>query len=119
MIETIEPKNEQHWRELRSQDITSTEVSALFGVSPYTTLFELWHRKRDRTVVDFESTERMKWGNRLQDAVATGIAEDQKWRIRRMTEYMRDPLLKMGASFDFAIEPSTCECGHGADDHGL
>jgi len=103
-LETIVPKSEAEWLRLRTQDITSTEVAALFGVSPYTTLFELWHRKKENVVVEFEPTERMKWGNRLQDAIAAGIAEDNGWTIRRMTEYIREPNLKMGASFDFAIQ---------------
>lgn len=102
-IEAIVPKDEKHWHELRARDVTSTDVAALFGVSPYLTLFELWHRKRDKMVVEIEPTERMKWGNRLQDAIATGIAEDQGWKIRRMDEYVRDPALKMGSSFDYAI----------------
>jgi len=104
MIETITPKDQDHWLELRSQDITSTEVAALFGVSPYTTLFELWHRKKDGLVVELEENERMKWGNRLQDAIAHGIGLDQGWAIRHMKEYIRIPELKMGSSFDFAIE---------------
>jgi len=103
-IQVINPENEAAWLKLRAQDITSTEVAALFGVSPYCTLFELWHRKRDQVVVEIESNERMKWGNRLQDAIAEGIAKDQGWQVRRMTEYMRDDQLRMGASFDFAID---------------
>jgi predicted phage-related endonuclease len=43
------------------------------------------------------------WGNRLQDAIAHGIAEDNKWSIRKKTEYMRLPDIRMGASFDFEI----------------
>lgn len=102
-IETIEPKNEEHWLELRSRDLTSTESSILYGLSPHTTLFEVWHQKKDKAVVQIEPSERMKWGTRLQDSIAAGIAEDQDWKIRRMSEYIRDPKLRMGASFDFAI----------------
>lgn len=103
MIETITPENERHWLELRTLDVTSTEVSALFDCSPYLTHFELWHRKRNNTVVDMVATERMKWGTRLQDSIAKGIGEDQGWYIRRMYEYKRDTDLRIGASFDFEI----------------
>lgn len=103
MIETIIPKDEADWLRLRKMDVTSTEVSALFGLSPYMTHFELYHRKHDNLEVAFEPNERMKWGTRLQDSIAAGIAEDQGWQSRRMTEYLRDPDLKMGASFDFEI----------------
>jgi putative phage-type endonuclease len=103
VTETILPHNRDHWLELRTRDLTSTETPALFGCSPYITEFELAHRKRQGVVVKIEESERMKWGNRLQDAIAYGIAEDQGWTIRRMEEYMRDPTVRIGASFDYAI----------------
>ena len=101
--EIILPTDENHWLSLRAQDITSTEVAALFGCSPYLTKFELWHRKKDRTVITLEPSERMRWGTRLQDSIAQGIAEDQGWRVRRMAEYIRNSELRIGASFDFGI----------------
>jgi putative phage-type endonuclease len=103
MIEIINPKSEADWHSLRAKDVTSTEAAALYGVSPYTTRFELAHRKRSSEIVTIERNERMKWGQRLQNAIAQGIAEDQGWEIRPMTEYIRDTERRMGASFDFAI----------------
>jgi putative phage-type endonuclease len=103
VIETIVPTDEEHWLALRTRDLTSTEAAALFGCSPYTTLFELYHRKREGVIVRIESNERMTWGNRLQDAIAKGIAQDEGWEIRPMKEYMRDPQHQLGASFDYAI----------------
>jgi predicted phage-related endonuclease len=105
--EVIIPKDEAHWKQLRALDLTSTTVPALFGCSPYLTEFELYHRLRDKVVVDIEDNERMKWGNRLEAAIATGIAEDLSLKIRPMKEYMRIPELGLGSSFDYAIE------GHG------
>jgi putative phage-type endonuclease len=94
---------QMEWLGLRSEDITSTDAAALFGISPYLTAYELWHRKKSKTITDFEVSERMKWGTRLQDSIATGIAEDNEWKIRRMDEYIRLPQLSMGASFDFDV----------------
>lgn len=101
MIEIIQPENEAAWLELRKKDITSTEVSSLFGISPYATSFETWHRKHDNLEISFEANERMIWGSRLQDSIAAGIFEDQGWVGHKKTEYMRDSDLRMGASFDF------------------
>lgn len=115
--EVIVPKDEADWLRHRAVDLTSTEVAALFGVSPYATLFEVWHRKKNSHVVEVKQNDRMKWGTRLQDSIANGIAQDEGWKIRRMDEYVRIPALKMGASFDFAIEPDQCECGHRFNDH--
>lgn len=103
MIEIITPTSREHWLELRAQDITSTEISALYGVSPYQTAFELGHRKLNKEIVSIEANERMKWGTRLQDAIAAGVAEDQGWSVRKMDEYIRNPLLRIGSSFDFGI----------------
>jgi len=91
------------WHLLRAHDITSTESAALFGLSPYVTPFELWHRKKTAQVVEAEPNERVKWGARLQDSIAAGIAEDQKWTVKRRSQYERLPELRLGASFDFTI----------------
>lgn len=102
-IETVFPDNEQHWLELRTENINSTEVAALFGLSPYSTKFELWHRKKEAKVVEIARNDRMKWGTRLEASIAKGIAEDEGWIVRRMEEYLRLPDLRLGASFDYAI----------------
>lgn len=99
----IQPASESEWLQLRTQDITSTESAALFGMSPYITEFELYHRKRSGEVPDFSTNERMRWGNRLESAIAHGIAEEQGWEIRPMKEYMRDEARRIGSSFDFVI----------------
>jgi len=85
----------------RAKDLTSTDVAALFGVSPYLTPFELWHRKRGALQVDDVENERTRWGNLLQDAIARGFAEERGKVLRRMDEYMRVGDLRIGSSFDF------------------
>lgn len=102
-VEIIVPSNQEHWLEMRKSDVTSTESAALFGMSPYITHFDLWHRKRTGIVPEFQTNSRMAWGNRLEAAIAYGIAEEQGWEIKPMKEYLRDPDLRMGSSFDFVI----------------
>lgn len=104
MRRVIIPDNEQHWLSLRKTVITSTDISALFGLSPYCTPFELYHRKREGFEVEFDVNERILWGTRLQDAIAAGVAEDHKLSIRRMNEFIIDDEEKIGSSFDFSIE---------------
>lgn len=94
--------DEASWLAHRARDITSTEIAALFGLSPYQTAFELWHHKKDGTVEAIEPGERMKWGTRLQDAIAAGVAEDMGWEVNRLDAYMRDPEDRVGSSFDFS-----------------
>lgn len=104
----IKPDNRQHWLDLRSEDITSTEASALFDCSPYQTKFELFHAKRNKTVLEFEENDRTIWGQRLQDAIAYGVAEDYKWEVQPLTEYARhSDFARMGSSFDFEVFKSS------------
>lgn len=114
--ETLHPENEAAWLALRTQDLTSTDVAALFGLSPYKTHFELWHEKKIGEVVRLDENERMKWGRRLEATVAEGIAADAGWAVRPMKEYMRLPELRIGASFDFRVMTPSGKCVPGVAD---
>ncbi len=104
MLNIVIPTNKEHWLDLRKQVLTSTEVAALFNASPYVTEFELFHNKKNKTSADFEPSERMKWGSRLERSIADGVAEDNGWKIRHMGEFMFDDVARIGASFDYSIE---------------
>lgn len=104
---TVVPQSKEEWLSLRQENINSTEVSALFGCSPYQTLYELWHIKKGNLKDSFVDNERVKWGTRLQDSIAMGIAEDNAWSIRRMDEYIYDKELRAGSSFDFSVQGNT------------
>lgn len=99
----VTPPTEAIWHQLRAADVTSTESAALFGESPYATKFELWHRKKEGAIVSIPDNPRMAWGRRVQDAIAQGIAADQNWTVRAMTEYVRLIDARMGASFDYEV----------------
>lgn len=101
--QTIKPENHEHWLELRSADLTSTEAPVLYNLSPYQTLFELWHRKKNKDIVAIEQTDRMKWGSRLEGVIAEGVAADQGWSVKAFKDYMRVPDLRIGSSFDYMI----------------
>jgi putative phage-type endonuclease len=99
----ITPENEAEWIALRKQDITSTEVSALFGLSPYKTRLQLWAEKRGELEDNFEGNTRTKWGTMMQAAIANAIAEEQGWTVRARNMYSRIPALQIGASFDYEV----------------
>jgi putative phage-type endonuclease len=100
---TLTPKDKTDWLKMRAEDLTSTDMAAVFNLSPYSTLFETWHRKKDKTIIELEENERMAWGNRLEAAIAHGVAEDNGWQVEPMKNYMRLPEHRIGSSFDFAI----------------
>lgn len=103
--QVITPANKEEWLKERLKDITSTEMSALFGISPYETEFELWHKKKNQELTLIEENDRMKWGSRLESSIAKGLAEDEGWEIRKKDEYIRLLDIRAGASFDFEILP--------------
>lgn len=96
-------KTEEEWLTLRAEDITSTECSALFNCSPYSTPYTLYHAKTGQLEVEFELNDRIRWGNRLETAIAYGIAEDTGLIVEPFKVYARIPELRMGSSFDFKI----------------
>lgn len=99
---------ESEWLAARKQDITSTEVAALFGMSPHKSRLKLWMEKAGRIESDFEDNPFTKWGRRLQNAIGTGIAEDEGWEAQDLALlYLRCPECRLGASMDFlAISPA-------------
>jgi putative phage-type endonuclease len=104
LITSVPIQNEAHWQELRAQHVGASEVAALFGLSPYLTRFTLWHRKAGNVATPEPDGERLKWGNRLEAAIAQGIAEDQGWTIRKVRRYLTHPsVAKMGASLDYEV----------------
>ena len=104
MFKTIIPENKEHWLEMRSKNISSTEIASLFGIGKYSTPFELWNQKKGNYTVAFEGNERSEWGLALQDSIAAKFAKDNNLNIRRMDEYIFDDVNHIGASFDFAID---------------
>ncbi len=92
------------WLAARLNNVSSTEVPALFGLSPYTTPLELFYRKEGMLVDDFAPNDRMRWGTRLERAISNGLAEDNNWEITSLEgTYMSLPEIKLGASFDNSV----------------
>lgn len=104
MRREVLPNNyDDAWRQARAGVITSTEVSALFGLSTYQTKLELWHRKKNKEIIKPEETERMRWGRRLEETIAHGIAKDNNFAVVPFKEFIKIPELKIGSSFDYKI----------------
>lgn len=101
--EVIAYKTEEEWLAARAKDLTSSEVSALFGLNKYVSVFELWHAKKSGEPIPFEEEEYTKWGNRLEFAIACGVAEEKGWLVVPFKEYVRVPSLRIGSSFDFKV----------------
>lgn len=56
--------------------ISATEVSGLFGVSPYVTRWMLWQKFARGIDIDVDEHSRMTWGKKLQPLIIEQAAED-------------------------------------------
>ncbi|MGI9136477.1 MAG: YqaJ viral recombinase family protein [Candidatus Nanopelagicales bacterium] len=103
----IDFTTEADWLEARKGDVTSTEAAGLFDAGAYDnshTFYELYNIKAGLLApATFKGSDRTKWGNRLESAIAFGIAEDYGLIVEPFKVYMRIPQVRMGSSFDFKI----------------
>lgn len=106
-IVTIPVTDIDSWLQNRLLDVTSTEVSALYDLSPYKTEYELYHEKKNGEIVRIEENERMTWGKRLEASIANGAAETMGWDIDKLDVYIRNPETRLGSSFDYQINSSS------------
>ncbi len=56
--------------------ISATQVPALFDQSPYTTRWMLYHWMKSGLPLDVAETERMSWGNRLEDVIIYAACDE-------------------------------------------
>ena len=105
--QTIAFTTEADWLNARKGDVTSTEAAGLFDAGAYDnsrTFYELYNIKSGLLApAPFKGSDRTKWGNRLESAIAFGIAEDYGLIVEPFKVYMRIPEVRMGSSFDFRI----------------
>ena len=99
--EWLTPQDEADWLAMRRQDVTSTQVSALFGLSPYMTLFELYHLHASGIELPFEETARMAVGKRMEAFAAEDAANARGWVSKPLKDYCRLTSARMGSSFDW------------------
>lgn len=97
-------KDEAAWLEKRNQYVTSTEVSALFGLNQWMTAFELYHIKRGLIDGTLEDNNFLKFGRILETPICEMILlEKPQWKISPMRVFAYDDVDRMGASFDRVV----------------
>jgi len=99
--ETIPFTTEAAWLDLRLDDITSTMMPALFGMSPYATKFELYHAKASDLHLEFKSNERVDTGKWAEEYLARAYREKTGIPIEPFKDYIRLTEHKIGSSFDY------------------
>lgn len=94
------------WHDIRSKHIGGSEIAALFEAQPDYALglHGLWLVKAGRAPAPEVSNERTRWGNLLEEAIATGCAEQEGWTIRKGGHFSDPNCHGLGATLDFVIE---------------
>jgi predicted phage-related endonuclease len=104
MIERRAITSREEWLQWRREDVTASTVGALFGAHPYCTALRIYAEKRGTEFVN-EDNKILRRGRWLEPAVAKAVEEMRpEWKLIPPMEYLRDPVLRIGATPDFYIE---------------
>jgi putative phage-type endonuclease len=101
-IDIIKPVDRSEWLAARKQDVTASDASALLGIHPYKTAFELWAEKTGRKP-DAEDNEVFRRGRALEYVAIDFLREDYPdWKITHSynNRYFRDTDARIGATPD-------------------
>lgn len=97
-------EDEASWLAKKKGYVSSTEVAALFGLSPYQTAFELWHIKHGNISGDIDQNNFMRFGKIIEAPICDMIAlENPNWIISQFPFFAHDDEDKIGSSFDRTV----------------
>lgn len=97
----------RQWLMRRRELITASDVAAILGVDPFRRPSDVYMEKIGESVT--EETEAMRWGKRLEDAIADGYKAETKRRVHAEPAYevVTHPQLPwLGATLDRGV---TCD----------
>lgn len=99
----IQVRDQKHWHELRSQHIGGSDVAALFGMSPYTSRWQLWMEKAGKLPPeDISGNKAVQAGTFLESGIANWAVHRWSMDLTKVDDYYTvDDCPGMGASFDY------------------
>lgn len=100
----IKVESREHWHQLRSTNIGSSDAATLFGYNKWQSPYDLWLTKHGLITAQDTGNERSTWGQRFETPIALGLAEDNGWNIRKAEYYQHRSIKGMGCTPDFIIE---------------
>ena len=99
-IERHPVTDRESWLQMRRQDVTASDVGAVFGLHPYRTPLALWTEKTTPLAPDAENAA-MRRGRWLEDAVVAACREHHPdWTLTKPGLYLRATDERIGATPD-------------------
>lgn len=101
----ITVRDEAHWHELRAKHIGGSDVAALFGLSSFSTRWQMWMEKSGKLAPeDLSNNKAVQAGKHLEAGIASWAAALWGWDIAKVDEYhTADDTPGMGATLDYAL----------------
>lgn len=75
ILVTDAPADSPEWHQARRRGIGASEISAVVGLNPWTSAFQLWHVKKGNLPEPDASNPLFYWGHALEPLVAARFAE--------------------------------------------
>lgn len=89
-----EGASRERWLELRRDGLGGSDIAAILGLSPFASPYSVWQDKVG-IAAEKEQSERMRWGQLLEDPVRQAFSEETGHALRRLrpvTMYGSDEL---------------------------
>lgn len=104
-VERIAITDRAAWLQLRTKDVTASQIGALFSVHPWSTVASVYASKSGMDLDgDDVETALMRRGNLLEPVVGAEVARLRPaWQVIKCKEYLRDPEARIGCTPDFLI----------------
>lgn len=100
--------NRETWLEMRSHDLTASDVAAVSHCDPYRTALSVFVDKMGMGMINESSI--MRRGRWLESAAADAIIElHPHWKVINPQVYLRDPEIRLGATPDRLAEEEDVE----------
>jgi len=102
----IPVRDDAHWHELRAKHIGGSDISSLFGLSPYCSRWQLWMEKSGKLPPeDLSSNKAVMAGKFLEVGIAGWAASMWDMPMTKVSGYHTDDTTRgLGATLDYATE---------------
>lgn len=110
-IQNFPARDRAAWLANRKQDVTASEIAALFNAHPYKSQLQVYADKAGTGAETFDN-KAMRRGRILEPAVAEAWFEERGERLDKCTDYMRCTVRRIGATPDYVRpngEPVECK----------